>query len=93
MSRILYGLRAGPCIQPLRKWRRGEGINGDEGRRGSILDKAVDFPILLCMSWASPSEALNSGDALGFWQKVLAAATGWVEVGSSCRWRAPRKAL
>lgn len=36
---------------------------------------------------------LNSGDALGFWQKVLAAVPGWVEGGSSCRWRAPRKAL
>lgn len=34
---------------------------------------------------------LNSGDAPGFWQEALAAGTGWVGVGSSCRWRAPWK--
>ena len=29
-----------------------------------------------------PSEALNSRDALGFWQKALAVENGWVGVGS-----------
>lgn len=33
-----------------------------------------------------PSEALNSRDALGFWQKALAVENGWVGVGSGCRW-------
>lgn len=71
------------------KWGR---VNADEAGREAFWIRLWVFRFYYVCNGQTHRKLLNSGDALGFWQKALAAMTGWVEVGRSCRWRAPWKA-